>query len=124
MSYLRSAVRIAAAFCAICALAWLVDNVDTHGNQLQTGLANALAHDDLAKPSMVRGRSAGDVPPASDVGVPPAPGLDLIDMYECMCGPSPATDIKGWVGLWLVTVLIGGLPTAVLIRARRVLHEA
>jgi hypothetical protein len=40
-------------------------------------------------------------------------------MYECMCGPSPLTDIKGWVGLWLVTLFVGALPTAVVIRASK-----
>ena len=91
-----SLVRIVAAIVMTCSLAWLADNVNTHGNWINSEV-------DAAFEEFQR----------TPLGDPE--GLNLI---ECMCGP-PAYGVGGWVGLWLVTVLIGGVPTAVLIRAER-----
>ena len=43
-------------------------------------------------------------------------GLELVEMYACTWGP-PVDDISGWVGLWVLTLLIGGVPTALLMRS-------
>jgi hypothetical protein len=114
MSYLASVTRIAAAVCAVCSLAWLVDNVNTHGNQVQTGLASSLTGLGNRLEQRVTQPIASDpVRPVS-----PEAGLDLVDMFECTWGAVPPS-INGWAGLWLVTAVIGGLPMAVLIRAGR-----
>jgi hypothetical protein len=100
-----SAVRIAAAIVATIGLAVLVWNVDRHGDHVQQGLISQLKHT----------QSEPVATPAVRADGPETTGLDLIDMYECMgCGTLP--DIKGWVGPWLVTVMIGGVPTAILLR--------
>lgn len=102
-----SVIRIVAAVSAITALAWLVDNVNTHGDEVQRGTHLALSYE----PRAVKTPPASQPTPATD-------GLDLIDMYECMCAAPIGADIKGWVGLWFVTLLVGGIPTAILLRFR------
>ena len=102
----RKSLEGVAALVAVCSLLWLVDNVNIHGNHLAAGFEASL-----------KGFAAYPAPvTASSFDTPPnTVGLDLIDMYECSWGP-PLPDIGGWVGLWLVTAVVGGLPTAVLIR--------
>ena len=102
-----SAPRIAAAIVASIGLAVLVWNIDRHSGHVQQGLISQLKH----APSKVV-----DTPVLKPAGLETA-GLDLIDMYECMCGGAALGDIRGWVGLWLVTVLVGGLPMAILLRS-------
>ena len=104
-----SVIRIVAAVCALCAMAWLVWNVNHHGDELQQGLAANLTPPKVT----IIAEPVKQVSPAAPAG------LDLIDMYECMCSsPSIGADISGWVGLWFVTFLIGGIPTAILLRFR------
>jgi hypothetical protein len=104
-----SAVRIVAAIVASVGLAVLVWNVDRHGDHVQQGLISQLKHSQ-SRPV------ATPVPTADGLDTS---GLDLIDMYECMCGGAPLGDIRGWVGLWLVAALIDGLPTAILLRSNK-----
>ena len=110
----HSLIRITAAVIAACGLSLLVAGINGHGNNVQRGLANGLAQ---------VGRSAPSAPePVRDVRElefsEAGGGLDLVDMYQCMCG-GISGDISGWVGLWLLTLLIGGIPTAVIVRSSR-----
>jgi hypothetical protein len=105
-----SAGRIAAAVIAACALCLLVFSVNNHGDKAQRGLANAMDQR-VAVPLRTTELST-----AADYGS--SEGLQLVDMYQCMCGGTPG-DISGWIGWWLFTALFGGVPTAVLVRKSR-----
>jgi hypothetical protein len=98
------AVKLVAAIAAAISLNWLVSNVDTHSLHIQLGLQSQLESAHRPRPPLPRSET-----PGIDVG-----GLDII---ECMCSGPVGTDIRGWLGLWFVTVLIGGLPAAVLARS-------
>lgn len=106
-SSIRVAIRVVAAVVAAISLSWLVSNVDTHGGHLQLGLQSQLESAQQPRPPMPRIQ-----PTDTD-----AADLDVIHMYECMCPGPLGSDIRGWFGLWLVTVVVGGLPTAVLARS-------
>ena len=104
-----SPFRIVALVIAVCSLAWMVANVNTHGDEVRGGVSSFLkvqAVQTRAQQSLVRERESSMA----------GGGLDLVDMYQCTWG-SPGSDIRGWVGLWLVTMLIGGVPTAVFVHA-------
>jgi hypothetical protein len=102
-------IRIAAAVIATCGLSLLVAGVNAHGDNVQRGLANGLTQD---------GRSAPPAPEpvreARELEFGQSTGLDLVEMYQCTWGPT-VDDISGWVGLWMLTVVVGGLPTAVVL---------
>jgi hypothetical protein len=102
---IRIAVKSVAAILAAISLNWLVSNIDTHGDHIQLGLQSQLESAQHPRPPA----------PHFETDVIYAAGLDTIDMV-IVCGPV-FTDISGWVGLWLVTVVVGGLPTAVLARS-------
>src|SRR5688500_532776 len=110
-AWVRISVKWIAAFVAATSLYWLVSNVDRHGDHIQHALASYYLAARSQAPTPV-------APPRREFGgVDGAAGLDVIEMFECMCPAPLGNDIRGWFGLWLVTVLIGGLPIAVLVRA-------
>jgi hypothetical protein len=114
-----SFTRIAAGVIAACGLSVLVAGINEHGDNVQRRLANGLAQVSRSAPSApkpvreARGLEFGEA----------GAGLDLVDMYQCMCG-GISGDISGWVGLWLLTLLIGGVPTAVIVRSNRQAPQA
>jgi hypothetical protein len=98
-----SFIRIAAAVVAICALGWLVATVNRHGDDAQRGAALMLHQ---SPPRVVESdRSEG------------GGGLDLVDMYQCMCASSD--DISLWVKWWFIATIFGAIPVALLIRGHR-----
>jgi hypothetical protein len=106
----RSLIRIAAAVITLCGLALLVLSLNTHGDHAQAGVA-----------SFVRDQSQGVLEQRARERVSDATGgggLEVVDMFQCMCATPLGTDIRGWVGLWLVTVMVGGVPTAILLGSR------
>ena len=103
---IRIAVKSAAAIVIAISLNWLVSNVDTHGDHIQVGLQSLLESAQQRRPPA----------PRIETDEIDAARLDTIDMFIA-CGPALSTNISGWVGLWLVTVVVGGLPTAVLARS-------
>ena len=102
-----SVISIVAAAITVAGLCWLVSNVNTHGDHVQLGVISHLRYTPQT-PVTARMPEPNRLETA---------GLDMIEMYECMCPAPMGTDIRGWWGLWLVTALIGGLPTAVLARS-------
>ena len=109
-----SLIRITAAVIATCGLSVLVAGINGHGDNVQRGLANGLAQVSRSAPSAPEPvRDSREVEFGEAGG-----GLDLVDMYQCMCG-GVSGDISGWVGVWLLTLLIGGVPTAVILRSNR-----
>ena len=106
-SSIRVAVKSVAAILAAISLNWLVSNVDTHSDHVQLGLQSHLESAQHPRPRF---------PPLETTEIDAA-GPDVIHMYECMCAGPVGGDIRGWVGLWIVTAVIGGLPTAVVVRA-------
>lgn len=98
-----SVIRIVAAVSALCAMAWLVATVNAHGDAMQQAVSTTMrASSFRIEPSRNDHRPAG---------------LELIDMYECMCGPfSNDIELRRWLRLWLVAAIIGGIPTAILLR--------
>ena len=102
----ESLVRRLSALVVVGALVWLVDNVNAHGNHIAADFDTYLKANSLqAAPVRAQGFDA----------MPDTAGFDLIDMYDCGWGPT-LPDIGGRVGLWLVTAVVGGIPTAILIR--------
>ena len=106
-------IRIAAAVIAACGFSLLVAGINAHGDNVERGFAMFLAQ---------VGRPAPPAPEpilaAREFEFGQSTGLDLVDMYSCNWGPN-VDDISGWVGLWMLTVLVGGLPTAVVLRSNR-----
>ena len=86
----------------------LVATVNTHGNTIQQAVSTTMRTSTFRiEPSRVDRN--GHLPA----------GLELIDIYECMCGPfSNDIELRRWLRLWLVATLIGGLPTAIFLRSR------
>lgn len=113
------AIRVTAAIIAVAGLVWLTANINTHGEELQRGLAGTVDRHPIAP--VVVPQAPAQVPAVQQSNElqfdESSADLELVEMYQCMCGAS-SDDIRGWVGLWLVTVLVGGLPTAVLVHAR------
>ena len=108
MTKRRSALRIVSAAIAAAGLWWLVSNVNAHGDHIQRDFRSYYEQRVIAPAAL----------PVIETRHPEGGGgLDLIHMYECMCGGPIGADIRGWFGLWLVTVLVGGLPTAILARS-------
>jgi hypothetical protein len=103
-----SRLRIIAAVIATIALSVLVDTVNTHGNKISNDVGGSIDQR-IATPLQTRS-------PRRLENSHAAP--DVIEMVECMCGP-PAYGVGGWIGLWFLTVLVGGVPTAVLLRLRQ-----
>jgi hypothetical protein len=91
---------------ATCALFWLVVTLNRHGDELTLALRYALVEPRVSVSAEPKGTFDG---------------LELVDMYECMCASNE--DISQWVGWWLIAATFGGLPTAVL-TARSREHEA
>ena len=106
----RSITRIIAAVIATIGLCVLVAGINAHGDNVQRGFALGLTQKGPVASSAVR---EAREPEFGEAGA----GLDLVDMYQCTCGPLASDDISGWVGVWLLTLLIGGVPTAVLLRS-------
>ncbi|MBY0497905.1 MAG: hypothetical protein K2Y23_27160 [Cyanobacteria bacterium] len=104
-----SIVRIIAAVIAACGLALVMVSVNTHGDRAQRAVLSVIREQsERVKEQRARER-------AEEVRVTSG-GLNLVDMFECMCGEPLGTDLRGWIGLWLVTVLVGGVPTAIILR--------
>src|SRR4026207_374547 len=106
----RSITRIIAAVIATIGLCVLVAGINAHGDNVQRGFALGLTQKGPVASSAVR---EAREPEFGEAGG----GLDLVDRYRCPGGPLASDDISGWVGVWLLTLLIGGLPTAVLLRS-------
>ena len=102
-------MRIAAAVIAACGLSLVVVTVNAHGDHTQLGVSSFLRAQSQVVPKQRSGESMQEG----------GGGLELIDMFQCMCGGGISTDIRGWVGLWMLTVLVGGVPTAVVLRSNR-----
>ena len=99
-------LRVIAAVVAAFSMAWLLSNIDTHSQLIERNMAGTFAGIQTWVPPP---------PPTSEPRLPEAPGLDVVQIYECLCGYSAAQyGVGGWIGLWLVTFLVGGIPTAVL----------
>ena len=104
---LASCTRIFCAVLASCALGLLVTSVTVHGDNLYDKFAQAIGQVQVH---------------ATAPRVTTSPGLEGgggLDLVECMCGYTSYYGIGGWLGLWVVTVIFGGLPTAVLLRASK-----
>ena len=99
-----SFIGIAAAVVAICALGWLVATVNRHGDDAQRGAA-LLLHQSPPRVISTAPDEAGG-------------GLDLVDMFQCMCVSGNDDEIRLWVKWWVIAAVFGGLPVAVLIRQR------
>src|SRR6185436_10337461 len=100
-------IRIAAAVMAAFGFSLLVAGVNAHGDNVQRGFAAFLAAPSApSAPEPIR--------EVRELEFGESTGLDLVDMYQCTWGPT-LDDISGWVGLWILTVLVGGLPTAVVL---------
>src|ERR1043165_9797139 len=97
-----SVTRVICALIAAAALAWQVDAVNTHSNDAQQGLQNALQHSSAAATTRTSSTDGA--------------GLDLVDMFQCMCASNE--DMRPWVRWWLVAAIFGGIPIAVLLRSR------
>ena len=108
MSEGTAAIRSIAKVLVVWALGWLLLNVNAHSDRITQKATSALVQ------LQAHVRSAS-VPRSVNEG---GGGLHLIEMFECMCQPLGSGG-GGWVGLWLVTALIGGVPTAVLLRHHR-----
>jgi hypothetical protein len=107
-----SLIRIFAATIAVAGLALVVLSVNTHGDRATLGVFAALrAQSQALVQARARERARENQWMAGG-------GLELVDMFQCMCAGPLGTDIRGWVGLWIVTVVLGGVPTAVLLRNR------
>jgi hypothetical protein len=96
--------RNVAAAIAVAGLCWLVVAVNSLGNDAQRGAALL-----LRTPAPVAVVSRSQTTAVGD-------GLDLVDMYQCMCAGNQ--DISQWVNWWVVAVIVGGLPTAVMVHTR------
>jgi hypothetical protein len=97
------------ALVAVWALACLVDNVNTHSDHIQRSFASTI--EGFSAESMGAPREwPRDSPPNGEKA-----SIDSIEIHHVHAALS---DIRGWLGLWLVAALTGGLPTAVLIRRR------
>jgi hypothetical protein len=104
----RIAATCIAAVVAGTSLYWLVWNVDRHSEHIRQDLAAHLTHNQLRPVRTVSERIEERAEQDPLEG-----GFDIIDVcYQ------PLPDAKGWLGLWFVTALIGGAPTAVLVRSR------
>jgi len=102
-----SLIRIAAAVIAACGLSLVVVSVNAHGDHTQVGVSSFLRTQSQVVPKQ-----------RSSEWMQEGGGLELVDMYQCMCGGVNG-DISGWIGLWLLTLLVGGVPTAVIVRSNR-----
>ena len=105
MMQIASALRICAVVVATCAMSWLLLEVNRHGDDTTLAAATVL------RPSPAKQPVAPEVRPAA------AGGLDLVDMYECMCA-SYGDEIGRWVWWWMMAAVFGGLPVAILLRQR------
>ena len=112
----RSVTRIIAAVIATCGLCVLVAGINAHGDNVQRGFALLLAPDIRSAPSTPS--APEPVLEARELEFGQSTGLDLVDVYQCTWGPT-LDDISGWIGLWILTVIVGALPTAVLLRSNR-----
>jgi hypothetical protein len=106
--------RVLAGVVAIVTFVCLVYTVNAHGNEVQFVLENTLVQSiPLTVAEQVRPQST------SPEGFFEGGGLDFVDMYQCMCGPSTNDEeFRRWVGWWLVAAMFGGVPIAYLRRSR------
>jgi hypothetical protein len=99
-----SLFRLVAATIATSALCWLIVAVNAHGDDVQRGAVLLLIQ-----------------PPSIPLAVPSertgGGGLELVDMYQCMCASNG--DVSLWVKWWLIAAVFGGIPIATLIRGYR-----
>ena len=95
--------RVLALVVAVSAFMWLISAVNALGDDATRGAALMLRQPPNQALELDRSEGGG--------------GLELVDMFECMCGSSDE-GIKQWFRWWLIAAAFGGVPTAYLRRSR------